>query len=163
MERYRIEPYTPDMLSEIVAIEQASFHDPWSEVALSQTAMREDSVFLTVVSTTVVNTTVVDDLCGASQKLCGFGCILTVANEGELVDIAVSPQYRGRGIGQMLMTALLTEAKKRQIEQIFLEVRLSNTPARKLYQKNDFVEIGVRKRYYREPVEDAILMRWTTV
>lgn len=168
MERYRIEPYAPDMLPQVYAIEQASFTDPWSADALAQTAAREDSLFLTVVDT-VVDTTA-ENLCGFdsrqlcgidAQRICGFGCILTVANEGELVDIAVSPAYRGCGLGQRLMTALLTEAQSRSVEQIFLEVRLSNTPARKLYQKNGFVEIGVRKRYYRDPVEDAVLMQWT--
>lgn len=148
MERYRIEPYAPDMLPQVYAIEQASFTDPWSADALAQTAAREDSLFLTVVDS-------------KKDTVCGFGCILTVANEGELVDIAVSPAYRGCGIGQMLMTALLTEAQSRSVEQIFLEVRLSNTPARKLYQKNGFVEIGMRKRYYRDPVENAVLMQWT--
>lgn len=151
MERYRIEPYVPDVLPQVYAIEQASFTDPWSADALAQTAAREDCLFLTVVST----------VGNGTETVCGFGCILTVANEGELVDIAVSPAYRGCGIGQMLMTALLTEAQSRSVEQIFLEVRLSNTPARRLYEKNGFVEIGVRKRYYRDPVEDAVLMQWT--
>lgn len=164
MERYRIEPYTPDMLPQVYAIEQASFTDPWSADALAQTAAREDSLFLTVVDSQAENLCGFDSrhLCGMdAQRVCGFGCILTVANEGELVDIAVSPAYRGLGIGQLLMTALLTEAQSRSVEQIFLEVRLSNTPARKLYQKNGFVEIGMRKRYYRDPVEDAVLMQWT--
>lgn len=148
MERYQIKPYDPAMLPEIYAIEQASFTDAWSMDALSQTAAREDSLFLTVVDT-------------ETDTHCAFGCILTVANEGELVDIAVSPAYRGCGLGQMLMEALLAEVQKQQVEHIFLEVRQSNTPARRLYKKNGFVEIGVRKRYYREPVEDAVLMQWT--
>ena len=94
----------------------------------------------------------------AGGKTAGFGCILLAAGEGELVDIAVSPAYRKQGLGQMLMTALLTEAEKRGACQVFLEVRQSNMPARNLYEKNGFRPIGLRKKYYKNPTEDAVLM-----
>lgn len=137
---------TPDLLTQIYEIECASFTDPWSAASLKDTAERTDSIFHVAL---------------AEGVPCGFGCLLVVAGEGELVDIAVSPAYRKQGIGQRLMTSLLSEAQNRHVEQIFLEVRQTNTPAQGLYRKNGFVEIGIRKRYYREPVEDAVLMQWS--
>ncbi|MBQ3591965.1 MAG: ribosomal protein S18-alanine N-acetyltransferase, partial [Clostridia bacterium] len=111
---------------------------------LRQAGKMENSIFLTVTE---------------GETAVGFGCILLAADEGELVDIAVSPAYRKMGLGQMLMTALLTEAANRGTAQVFLEVRQSNTPARTLYEKNGFTAIGLRKKYYKEPVEDAVLMQ----
>ena len=137
-------PYSGEMLADIVTIERESFSVPWSADSLRQAGEMENSIFLTV---------------SADGCIAGFGCILLVAGEGELVDIAVSPAFRKRGLGQMLMTALLNEAKCRGAEQIFLEVRRSNASARHLYEKNGFFEIGLRKKYYRDPVEDAVLMQ----
>lgn len=138
-----IVPYVPAMLSQVYEIERTSFSDPWSAASLHDTAMREDSIFYVAL---------VDGI------PCGFGCVLTVAGEGELVDIAVSPVHRQNGIGQQLMTALLDAAGGAGCRQLYLEVRASNEPAKRLYRANGFLEIGIRKRYYREPVEDAVLM-----
>ena len=144
MDKFVITPYTEEVLADVVAIERQSFSTPWTSESLRQAGEMENSIFLTVMEG---NTAV------------GFGCILLAAGEGELVDIAVSPAYRKLGLGQMLMTALLTEAADRGTEQIFLEVRQSNTPARNLYEKNGFTAIGLRKKYYKDPVEDAVLMQ----
>ncbi len=144
MDKFVIAPYTETLLADIVTIERESFSTPWTSESLRQAGEMENSIFLTVT---------------AEETAVGFGCILLVAGEGELVDIAVSPAYRKLGLGQMLMTALLTEAADRGTEQIFLEVRQSNTPARNLYEKNGFTAIGLRKKYYKEPVEDAVLMQ----
>ncbi len=143
MDNYTIRPYTPACLGEVTAIERESFSTPWSSESLRQAGEMDNSIFLTVAD---------------EMQTVGFGCILLVPGEGELVDIAVSPACRKKGLGQMLITALLTEAENRGAEQIFLEVRQSNTPARTLYEKNGFVPIGVRKKYYKDPVEDAVLM-----
>ena len=144
MDKFVITPYTEEVLADVVAIERESFSTPWTSESLRQAGEMENSIFLTVTE---------------GDSAVGFGCILLVADEGELVDIAVSPAYRKLGLGQMLMTALLTEAANRGAEQIFLEVRQSNTPARNLYEKNGFTAIGLRKKYYKEPVEDAVLMQ----
>ncbi|MBQ8401419.1 MAG: ribosomal protein S18-alanine N-acetyltransferase [Clostridia bacterium] len=146
MDKFSIAPYREEMLGDIVSIERESFSTPWSADSLRQAGEMDNSIFLAVTD---------------GQTAVGFGCILLVAGEGELVDIAVSPAYRKLGLGQMLMTGLLTEAGKRKAEQIFLEVRQSNTPARGLYEKNGFRAIGLRKKYYKDPVEDAVLMQCT--
>ena len=144
MKQFEIKPYMDALLGDIVKIERESFSTPWSADSLRQAGQMENSIFLTVTE---------------KETAVGFGCILLVAGEGELVDIAVSPAYRKLGLGQMLMTALLTEAANRETEQVFLEVRQSNTPARTLYEKNGFTAIGLRKKYYKDPEEDAVLMQ----
>jgi len=144
MDKFVIAPYREELLADVVTIERESFSTPWTPDSLRQAGEMENSIFLTVTE---------------GDSAVGFGCILLVADEGELVDIAVSPAYRKLGLGQMLMTALLTEAANRGTEQVFLEVRQSNTPARTLYEKNGFTAIGLRKKYYKDPVEDAVLMQ----
>jgi len=141
---YRIRPYVPEMLGDVTRIERESFSCPWSSESFEQADAMENSIFLTVC---------------AGETPVGFGCILLVAGEGELVDIAVSSAHRQKGLGQLLMTALLAEARKQETEILYLEVRQSNTAARSLYEKNGFEAMGVRKKYYKNPVEDAVLMR----
>jgi len=142
--RYAVYPCTPEMLGDIVTVERQSFSCPWSAESLRLTAEREDSIFLTVCR---------------GENAVAFGCILLAENEGELVDIAVAPEHRQKGLGQLLLAALLAEAQNRGAEQIFLEVRESNKAARGLYEKNGFVPIGRRKKYYKNPVEDAVVMQ----
>ena len=144
MDKCIVTPYREELLGDVIAIERESFSTPWTADDLRQAGKMENSIFLTVTE---------------GETAVGFGCILLAADEGELVDIAVSPAYRKMGLGQMLMTALLTEAANRGTAQVFLEVRQSNTPARTLYEKNGFTAIGLRKKYYKEPVEDAVLMQ----
>ena len=79
-----------------------------------------------------------------------------VCDEIEITNIAT--QIKGQGFGQQLMNRLLEYAKAQQIASIFLEVRASNQEARLFYEKFGFQEIGIRKKYYQHPQEDAVLM-----
>jgi len=88
-------------------------------------------------------------------KVLGYG-ILRQIDSGEVLLIGVHPDYRRRGIGKQLMKALLDEANRG--ENIFLEVRDSNQPAKALYESLGFSEIARRHSYYRDPVEDAVIM-----
>jgi ribosomal-protein-alanine N-acetyltransferase len=81
--------------------------------------------------------------------------------EGELANLAVAPDSRGQGIGRALLAAMLADASNRKTSQIYLEVRESNVAARNLYASQKFEEIGRRKRYYRNPNEDALILRRT--
>jgi ribosomal-protein-alanine N-acetyltransferase len=74
------------------------------------------------------------------------------------MNIAVDEAYRRNGVGRSLMQSLEAVGKKMDVSAYFLEVRESNAAARKLYESMEFRNIGVRKHYYREPVEDAIIM-----
>jgi len=90
-------------------------------------------------------------------KLCGFLCAKAIAGEWEIENVAVSPELLRRGIANELVRALIHRAKGDAASAILLEVRESNLPARRLYEKHGFRKVGRRLLYYRDPVEDAIL------
>ncbi len=90
--------------------------------------------------------------------LVGFGGYSKAADQADVIDVAVLPAYRRRGIARALMHAVLSDAATRGAEAIFLEVRASNAPAIALYTALGFTSCGVRKNYYANPREDAVLM-----
>ncbi|WP_054743493.1 ribosomal protein S18-alanine N-acetyltransferase [Cellulosilyticum ruminicola] len=90
----------------------------------------------------------------------GYGGLWGVLGEGEVINIAVAIDYRGKGYGQLIMESLLDYSKEQGFERITLEVRYSNEVAKKLYIKNGFHQIAVRKNYYQKPTEDAIIMAY---
>lgn len=92
------------------------------------------------------------------EKTAGFLILSTVLDEAEILEVAVSENLRRCGLGSELMEEVLDWCRKNGISHIFLEVRESNFPARGYYKKYDFAEDGVRKNYYHNPVEDAVLM-----
>lgn len=94
------------------------------------------------------------------NKVAGFA-LLRCFDDAELIRIAVEPGLRRQGIGEQLLNDLLQEVKKRDIHDIFLEVRSGNEAAIGLYTKAGFVNAGIRKEYYSNPTEDAIIMRYT--
>lgn len=136
---------TEEDLDAVYGIEIRSFATPWSLESFRSA--------LTAFGTEIWLLT------DNEENLLGFGCVMTVAGEGEVLNIAVDPAYRRKGYGEILLAALLQSAEKNGAEQVFLEVRESNTPARTLYEKYGFEPIGIRKRYYTNPTEDAVCMR----
>jgi ribosomal-protein-alanine N-acetyltransferase len=92
-----------------------------------------------------------------SSALAGFVVARHLPPEWELENIVVAPAFRRMGIGKQLLDALLLQAQSMGSASIFLEVRESNTPARRLYEKLGFHETGRRKAYYSNPTEDAVL------
>jgi [ribosomal protein S18]-alanine N-acetyltransferase len=88
---------------------------------------------------------------------CGFVCATAVAGEWEIENMVVAAEFLRRGIANELLRALIQRAENEAASAILLEVRESNLPARRLYEKNGFREVGRRRVYYRDPVEDAIL------
>jgi ribosomal-protein-alanine N-acetyltransferase len=93
-------------------------------------------------------------------RVVAYGGIWIVANEGHITNVAVHPEFRGRGIGEELMRGLLSLALEQNAESVSLEVRPSNTVAKSLYKKLGFAEVGLRKGYYFDNGEDAIIMRY---
>lgn len=138
-------PLEHSRITEIAAIESRCFSDPWSEASFASAAENGMYSFYTAI----------DPVTG---KVCGYGGIYTVCDSADVTTIAVLPEYRGRGIGSLLLDALINTAVRRGAEQIHLEVRESNSPAISLYKKHGFTEDGRRRGYYRFPKEDAILM-----
>lgn len=88
----------------------------------------------------------------------GFGVLGIIAGEAEIESLGVSAAYRRQRVGGQICAELFAWASERGATQVFLDVRLSNRPARALYRSLGFQERGIRRRYYREPDEDAITM-----
>jgi ribosomal-protein-alanine N-acetyltransferase len=94
----------------------------------------------------------------APTLLVGFGCFWSILEEAHITIIAVHPDYRCQGLGQLLLYALLWEARQHQLERATLEVKPSNQAALSLYQKFGFKEAGRRRRYYKDTGEDALIL-----
>ena len=90
-------------------------------------------------------------------KLCGFVCAKAVTGEWEIENVVVAAGFLRRGIANELVRELIQSAQNEAASAILLEVRESNLPARRLYEKHGFREVGRRRAYYRDPAEDAIL------
>lgn len=132
----------PKDIPALRALEVECFPDAWSEKLL------EDLLTSSWDKTWVLK----ED--GMVRGYCNFRVI---AGEGELMRIAVHGACRGRGYGRLLMEQLLKEAEKEKVGDITLEVRASNAPAIALYEAYGFRKEAVRKKYYSEPVEDALI------
>jgi ribosomal-protein-alanine N-acetyltransferase len=131
---------------EVTEIEHACFSDPWSEASFRQ-AVDNRGVFFRVATE------------GAGGRVVGYVVAWFAAGEGEIANVAVAPSARGRGIGGMLLDAAIAAAGDQGAEALYLDVRESNARARALYDSRGFVEVGRRRRYYRRPAEDAIVLR----
>ena len=102
---------------------------------------------------------ITDCECGfCSDNIVGFGGIMIVADEAELLNVAVTESLRGHGIATVLLDKLMTDAKNAGCTGMLLEVRSHNCAAQHLYKKKGFTELGVRKNYYSNPADDAIIM-----
>ena len=94
----------------------------------------------------------------SGKNTAGFVVVRLEGDDAELYNIAVAAENRRQGIGRRLLALALKEAAERGAERVFLEVRASNTAARRLYAQNGFEMIGVRPGYYERPKEDAVMM-----
>ena len=130
-------------LGAVVQLEQTVFSVPWSECNLHESLLRPEYLFL-----------VSED----EGKITGYAVLLMIAGEGDVTNIAVFPEYRGRGIGAALTKALLVEGRKRGMNAFTLEVRVGNQAAIHIYEKLGFRSEGVRKGFYEKPKEDALIM-----
>lgn len=97
-------------------------------------------------------------VCCENEEVLGFVNIACVLDEGGINNIAVFPQHRRKGVADLLLDRLDEEAKALGLAFMTLEVRVSNEPARALYEKHGYEQVGLRKRFYTKPTEDAILM-----
>ena len=140
----RILPLTMARVDEVLEIERLSFTDPWSrEMFRSE---------LEVGGWTYARMAV------REGRLVGYLLAVLIEDEAHLGNLAVHPSERRGGVGQRLLDDLLATARKSGVARITLEVRRSNENARKFYFRNDFIDVAIRKNYYRNPHEDAIVM-----
>lgn len=138
----------PADLPSVMRIERRSFSMPWQETTFRALMRRPSAALLTAELAEQAATTVV-----------GFSVLWFAADEAELGDLAVDPEFRGRGIGSFLLEASIETARRRGAEVLYLEVRESNRAARALYDGRGFQTVGRRPGYYSEPREDACVMR----
>jgi len=129
-------------LPEVLAIEQASFSDPWSESMFRQ-ELEEDPCKYSIALT-------------LDSQVIGYGLGWVVLDEFHLGNLAVSSGHKGRGYGSMILKRMIEDVKKKGCRTASLEVRDSNVTAINLYHKYNFKEIAVRKKYYQD--EDALVL-----
>jgi [ribosomal protein S18]-alanine N-acetyltransferase len=140
----RIVPLTMERVDEVLEIERLSFTDPWSrEMFRSE---------LEVGGGTYARMAL------REGTLAGYLLAVLIEDEAHLGNLAVHPSERRTGVGQKLLDDLLQTARTSGIERITLEVRRSNESARKFYLRNNFMDVAMRKNYYRNPHEDAMVM-----
>ena len=139
----RIEKMTADCLNAVAALEEECFSHPWSKQSLSESLENENSVFLVAVE---------------DGKIVGYVGMEVIVDEGYIFNVAVSADYRRRGVGYALVRELVTYGMKNSLCFITLEVRQSNAAAISLYSKFGFIRAGERKNYYSDPEENAVLM-----
>ena len=126
-------------LDDIAKLEKLCFSTPWTEgQLLSEIESEYGCIFIC--------------------RDTGYAIMHMAGDQAELYRIATSPDKRGQGIGDMLMKSCVQWAKEQNAESIFLEVRAGNVPAISLYKKHGFENIGIRKKYYTAPTEDAVIM-----
>lgn len=145
-------PAALDDVDQIVAIERASFSDPWSPRSFRDLIGRPDVLF-----DVAVRPSATGDV--AREAVVGFVIVYVVDSEGDLANIAIHASERGRGEGRRLLRHALAAVSARGVYFLYLEVRESNTAARALYESEGFVEVGRRSKYYVRPVEDALILR----
>jgi ribosomal-protein-alanine N-acetyltransferase len=140
---------TAEDLDAVVAIETEAFTNPWRR-----------ETFLDLIDRPGLEVLVLEDV---DDGIVGYAVLWCILDQGELANMAVTLQHRRRGLGAFLLSRILEVARERGIETLFLEVRVSNEAARKLYTRFGFSEVGLRRGYYREPKEDARVMTATLV
>lgn len=124
-------------------MEDELFSDSWSRAALLETYKQNHTKIL---------------LAEEAEEIIGYVIAYCVLDEAEIARIAVFPKWRRQGVGRCLLDELREMGKEQGISRILLDVRESNQGARAFYEAYGFVQDGIRRNYYQQPTEDAILM-----
>ena len=141
---YEIVPMDRSHIDQIAALERECFSTPWSETMLSDALFDPQASFI-----------VADD--GEGNSL-GYAGIHVVLDEGYIDNVAVFPAHRRKGVASALLGALIAYGEKEGMAFLTLEVRPSNQGARALYEAHGFQQVGERKNFYQNPVENALLL-----
>ena len=137
-----VERLTEVHLDGVAALEKTVFSEPWSRDALRL----------------LLTDGAVGFVCVQDNRVLAYGGMLIAPFEGQVTNVAVHPNARRMGLGRAVVGALIKDARRRELEQIALEVRVSNEAAISLYEAFGFYRAGVRKRFYKNPAEDALVM-----
>ena len=128
----------------IAQLERENFSLPWSEDSLYSELSNPLSLWVVAMD---------------GDRLSGYVGSQIVPDEADMMNLAVSSHYRRMGIGENLVSFLVEKLKEREVRSLTLEVRTSNAPAIALYEKTGFVQVGRRPGYYKNPKEDALILR----
>ena len=139
-----IEKMNASHVPQIAELEKVCFADPWSVTSIETELTSRLSLWLVAME---------------GDTVVGYVGSQTVIDESDVMNIAVHPDYRRRGIAEALVGALEKALRQRGSRALTLEVRDSNVPAITLYDKLGFTQVGLRKNYYRNPKEDARILR----
>ncbi|NLW07403.1 MAG: ribosomal protein S18-alanine N-acetyltransferase [Clostridia bacterium] len=137
-------PMIGEDLDGVLAIEQVSFPTPWSRNSYLNEIYNNEFAYYYVAR--------------AADKVIGYAGLWLIFDEAHVTTVAVAPDYRGRRLGELLLKVLMQEAAYLGADRMTLEVRVSNHAARRLYERLGFVSAGIRKGYYNDNKEDAIIM-----
>lgn len=135
---------TADHVIQIAQLERECFSDPWSQNSIASELENPLSYWLVAMAGNVV---------------AGYVGSQTVLGESDMMNLAVRGEFRRQGVARDLVLALIDGLNQRGSHCLTLEVRESNTPARKLYEKLGFVQVGIRPNYYQHPREDGLILR----
>lgn len=139
-----IEKMNATHVPQIAELEKLCFSDPWSEKSIETELSCRLSVWMVALE---------------GEQVVGYVGSQTVIDESDMMNIAVHPDFRRRGIAEALVAELEAALRQRGSRALTLEVRDSNAPAIALYEKLGFSQVGLRKNYYRNPKEDARILR----
>lgn len=139
----RIIPMNKDHVSQIAQLEAQCFSDPWSEKSVASELENPLSLWL---------------VAEENGQVYGYVGSQTVLGESDMMNVAVDPGFRRQGIARALIETLIAELSKMGSRCLRLEVRVSNENARALYARMGFQQLGLRKNYYHNPKEDALIL-----
>ena len=139
-----IEKMNSSHVAQIAQLEKICFSDPWSEKSVASELDNKLAFWL---------------VAAEGDTVAGYIGSQTVIDETDMMNVAVHPDFRRQGIAEALVNTLVENLKQMGSRCLTLEVRASNAPAIALYEKLGFAEIGRRKNYYRNPREDALILR----
>jgi ribosomal-protein-alanine N-acetyltransferase len=151
-------------IDEVMPIERVAFPSPWPASAYRYELTQNDlSSYVVLRQRGASAGDLRSKLLGlmgraAPAQILGYGGFWIILDEGHISTIAVHPDWRGRGLGELVLVSLMDAAILRGAGELTLEVRVSNLVAQNLYRKYGFVQVGMRKRYYHDNNEDAWIM-----
>lgn len=138
-----------EYIDELVELEKKCFSDPWTATMFVGDLQSEQTCYFGAFD--------------ENDNLVGYAGMWMSVDEGQITNVAIHPDYRRKGIAYSLVVNLIQICRRNKLSSITLEVRESNINAISLYKKLEFIKVGVRKNYYKNPNENALLMTKTFV
>ena len=141
---FTIVPMEECHVSAIAELEKICFRDPWPDQSIRSELTNPLSLWLVAL---------------ADGEVVGYVGSQTVLDESDIMNVAVAPAYRRQGLGGRLLLQLQQQLCRKGVHSLTLEVRVSNEPAKALYEQLGYVQVGRRPNYYHNPREDALILR----